>query len=125
MASHSLVDDGEVRDFVATGNKVFNGKKTYRDGIYNWEKIEFDRWTVDNPSQTVPRANSGGAGEEKVSDYFIEDGSFVRLRTVAIGVALASSAALAAIVALEIWLRATVGSLQVTFSCLRALAACQ
>lgn len=73
--------------FGVRGNQVFNAKKTFRFGVYNWEKSEVDRWTVDKPSQTVPRATSGG-GNYRVSDYFLEDGAFVRLRTVAIGYSL-------------------------------------
>ncbi len=74
--------------FGVRGNKVFNAKKIYRFGVYNWEKTEVGGWTVDNPSQTVPRANSGGAGTQRVSDYYLESGAFVRLRTVAVGYSL-------------------------------------
>lgn len=73
------------------GNKVFNAKKTFRFSVYNWEASEFDgRWTPENPNATKPRITNGGSNY-RVSDYFIEDGSFVRLRSVILGYSLPAS----------------------------------
>jgi TonB-linked SusC/RagA family outer membrane protein len=69
------------------GNKVFNAKKTFRFSVYNWEKSFTGRWTKDNPSQTEPRITNGGHNY-RVSDRFLEDGSFFRLRSVALGYSL-------------------------------------
>lgn len=43
-----------------------------------------DRWTPDNPSNTLPRANSAG-GQRILSSFHIEDGSYLRLKTFSLG----------------------------------------
>lgn len=78
-------------DFLgAKGNKVFNAKKTFRFSVYNWEASFVDRWTPENPSDTEPRITNGGHNY-RVSDRFLEDGSFFRLRSVALGYSLPPS----------------------------------
>lgn len=73
------------------GNQVFNAKKTFRFSVYNWEASEYaGRWTPENPNATTPRITNGGSNY-RVSDYFLEDGRFVRLRSVLIGYSLPSS----------------------------------
>jgi TonB-linked SusC/RagA family outer membrane protein len=75
-------------DFLGlSGNKVFNAKKTFRFSVYNWEKSFTERWTAENPSQTEPRITNGGHNY-RVSDRFIEDGSFFRLRSLSLGYSL-------------------------------------
>lgn len=76
--------------FGVRGNKVFNAKKTFRFAVYNWEKSAVDGWTKDKPSATEPRVTSGGVNY-RVSDFFLEDGSFTRLRSVAVGYSLPKS----------------------------------
>ncbi len=72
-------------DFIgAQGNKVFNSKETFRFGVYNWEQHYFDRWTADKPSLYEPRITNGGHNY-RVSDRFLHDGSFFRLRNVVLG----------------------------------------
>ena len=70
-----------------SGNKVYNAKETFRFGVYNWEKHVADAWTVENPSKTEPRVTNGGHNY-RVSDRFLQDGSFFRLRTLSIGYTL-------------------------------------
>jgi TonB-linked SusC/RagA family outer membrane protein len=75
-------------DFLGqSGNKVFNAKETFRFGVYNWEQHAFNRWTEANPSQTEPRITNGGHNY-RVSDRYIEDGSFFRLRSIVLGYSL-------------------------------------
>lgn len=75
-------------DFLgAKGNKVFNAKRTFRFSVYNWEASFLDRWTPENPSQTEPRITNGGHNY-RVSDRYLEDGSFFRLRSIALGYSL-------------------------------------
>lgn len=75
-------------DFVGqAGNKVFNAKETFRFGVYNWEQHFYDRWRPDQPSQSEPRITNGGHNY-RVSDRFIYDGGFVRLRSVVLGYSL-------------------------------------
>ncbi len=73
----------------ASGHQVFNAKETFRFSVYNWEKHVVDRWTPDNPSLTEPRITNGGHNY-RVSDRFLEDGSFVRLRSISLGYTLPS-----------------------------------
>jgi TonB-linked SusC/RagA family outer membrane protein len=75
-------------DFLGSqGNKVFNAKKTFRFSVYNWEKSFTDAWTEENPSDTEPRITNGGHNY-RVSDRFLEDGSFFRLRSLSFGYSL-------------------------------------
>ncbi|MEY3322592.1 MAG: hypothetical protein RLZZ417_2175 [Bacteroidota bacterium] len=71
------------------GNKILNAKKMFRGfGIPNFESSFLNRWNKDNPSETDPRITNGGYPNFVVSDYFLEDGSFFRLRTLGIGYTL-------------------------------------
>jgi len=73
--------------FGVSGNKVYNAKKAFRFSVYNWEKSYVDRWTPANPSNETPRITNGGHNY-RVSDFFLEDGSFLRLRSVVLGYTL-------------------------------------
>jgi TonB-linked SusC/RagA family outer membrane protein len=61
------------------GNEIYNGKNETRFTIYNFEGRVRDRWTPSNPSNTEPRLNYL-AGNYESSEYFLEDGSYLRLR---------------------------------------------
>ena len=74
----------------ASGHQVFNAKETFRFSVYNWEKHVVDRWTVDRPSLTEPRITNGGHNY-RVSDRFLEEGSFIRLRSITLGYTIPSS----------------------------------
>jgi hypothetical protein len=63
------------------GNKIFNGKEVVRPDPYNFEQHVFDRWTGEGTSNTEPRASFGGYNYS-ISDRFIQNGSFLRLRNV-------------------------------------------
>ena len=68
-----------------TGNQVYNAKKAARFSVYNWEASVFEgRWTPEHPTATQPRITNGGHNY-RVSDYYLEDGSFIRLRNVVLG----------------------------------------
>lgn len=72
-------------DFNGTiGNEVYNSKKQVRFNTYNFETSFLDRWTGEGTSNTEPRVTNGGHNYE-VSDRFIEDGSFLRLRNIQVG----------------------------------------
>ena len=70
-----------------TGNKIFNGKEVVRPDPYNFEKHVFDRWTGPGTSNIEPRPSFGGYNFTP-SDRFIQDGSFIRLRSVTLGYTL-------------------------------------
>lgn len=73
-----------------SGHKVFNAKETFRFATFNWEQHVADRWTVSNPSLTEPRITNT-AHNNKVSDRFLHDGSFFRLRNITLGYSLPKS----------------------------------
>ncbi len=70
-----------------TGNKIFNAKEVVRPDPYNFEAHVFDRWTGPGTSDTEPRPTFGG-NNYLVSDHFLYDGSFVRVRNVILGYTL-------------------------------------
>ena len=73
-----------------TGNKIFNAKEFIRPDAYNFEQHVMDRWTGEGTSNTEPRATFGGYNYMP-SDKFIQDGSFVRLRSLVLGYTLPES----------------------------------
>ncbi|MDJ1483871.1 TonB-dependent receptor [Cytophagaceae bacterium YF14B1] len=66
------------------GNKVYNGKKAFRLGVFDNVEADmaYSRWTPANGSQTEPAANGGNL---PASTYFLESGSFIRLNNVTLG----------------------------------------
>lgn len=72
--------------FWSYGNDILNLGR-YRAEGYQGASISqafFDnRWTEANPSNTYPRFNANGRFDN--SSYYVEDGSFLRLRNVTIG----------------------------------------
>jgi hypothetical protein len=72
------------------GNEIFNGKEVVRPDPYNFEARVMDRWTGPGTSTTVPRPSFGGYNYTP-SDYFIQDGSYFRLRNVMLGYTLPSN----------------------------------
>ncbi len=71
------------------GNDIFNGNRIYFEGNpsnvpnLNQYASYADRWTPENQSNTMFR--SGGYGPAYYSSRLIEDGSFLRLKTVSLG----------------------------------------
>ncbi|KAA5826429.1 TonB-dependent receptor [Algibacter amylolyticus] len=60
-------------DLEAGANRLFNGSK-----------VLLDSWTPTNPSTTQPRV-PGAPQNHSVSDRYVEDGSFARLKNISIG----------------------------------------
>ena len=69
------------------GNKIFNGKNAVRPDPYNFEATVLDRWTGPGTSNSEPKASFGGYNYTP-SDYFVQDGSFIRIRNVTLGYTL-------------------------------------
>ncbi|MEZ4829229.1 MAG: hypothetical protein R3C61_23525 [Bacteroidia bacterium] len=65
------------------GNEIYNGKKAVRPELYNFETSVLNRWTGEGTSDTEPRLTAGGLNYSP-SSWFVEDGSFVRLRNVSL-----------------------------------------
>lgn len=62
------------------GNEIYNAKNQTRFSVYNFEGRVRDRWTGEGTSESEPELD-GRAGNYEQSDYFIEDGSYLRLRS--------------------------------------------
>ena len=74
------------------GNDVFNGAQRPDLFYTNRSTAILDRWTPDNPSTTTPRvAWNDVNGNYRVSDLYIEDGSFLRVKNVQFGYTLPES----------------------------------
>ncbi|RMG18153.1 MAG: TonB-dependent receptor [Bacteroidetes bacterium] len=69
------------------GNQLVNAKKMARFGTPNFEASFLDRWTTEGSSHTEPRITNGGHNYE-MSERFLEDGSFLRLRSLQLGYSL-------------------------------------
>lgn len=80
------------------GGQVMNAnKQVFESGGYYTNSNEFadeaNHWTPNNPTNDIPRPNirTNGidpGGENRVSSWLIEDGSFIRLKTVSLGYGL-------------------------------------
>ncbi len=74
------------------GNEIINGNKQALElfnGQQNASTSALLRWTETNPSSTMPRAKLDPA--PVFSDQFIEDGSYIRLKTLNLGYSLPKS----------------------------------
>lgn len=77
------------------GNHLMNANRLIFEGnITNIHHVNqfaswADRWTPDNPSNTIHRA--GGGGPQVISSRTIEDGSYLRLKTVSLSYTLPTS----------------------------------
>jgi TonB-linked SusC/RagA family outer membrane protein len=62
------------------GNDIYNGKQAIRYTLLNYEDKFNDYWDGEGSSNEDPRPSEGGSNFLP-SSYFVEDGSFLRLRT--------------------------------------------
>ncbi len=70
-----------------SGNKILNGKEIVRPDPYNFEQHVMNRWTGPGTSYYEPRPTFGGYNYS-ISDRFIQDGSYFRLRNLTIAYSL-------------------------------------
>jgi TonB-dependent starch-binding outer membrane protein SusC len=67
------------------GNDILRNTERYLPYTNRTADI-LDRWTEENPSETTPRvAWTDTNGNTRVSDIFIEDGSFIRVKNLQVG----------------------------------------
>jgi hypothetical protein len=69
------------------GNLIFNRKQQRRFSEHNYDKKFNTYWKGKNTTNDNPRPSQGGVNFN-VSDYFMEDGSYLRLRTLTLDYAL-------------------------------------
>lgn len=78
------------------GNKIFNGLKLISlnpGGVgqnYNMDREILNAWTPQNTNTNIPRLVHGdpSGNYSKVSDFYVEDGSYVRLKNFTLGYSL-------------------------------------
>lgn len=84
--------DAEIFLQGVTGNDVFNANRIYQEGMsvaFNQYATVLDRWTGEGTSNSMPRAIYSDPNKNvRSSTRFIEDGSYLRLKTVSIGYTL-------------------------------------
>ncbi len=73
------------------GQKMYNGAKMFLYRFYRSADL-LNAWTPSNPDASVYRLSNADENENlRVSDYFLEDASFVRLRNLQVGYTLPQS----------------------------------
>jgi TonB-linked SusC/RagA family outer membrane protein len=75
-----------------SGNKIFNANRIYQEGMavaQNQTTAVLDRWEGEGTSNTMPRAVFNDPNKNtRVSDRFIEDGSYLRIKNITLGYTL-------------------------------------
>ncbi|WP_266367241.1 SusC/RagA family TonB-linked outer membrane protein [Tellurirhabdus rosea] len=74
-----------------SGHQLYNAMAYWLNGYqgrYNAGTQVLDRWTPERPSLTQPRATAGNTHNFRASDWFVENGSYLRLRHVEVGYTL-------------------------------------
>ncbi len=68
------------------GNDIFRSYERSDITFTNYQTFWLDRWTPENPNNDYPRLiSSDPNGNQRPSDFYLEDGTFVRLRNVQLG----------------------------------------
>ena len=75
--------------YAALGHKIVRNYERQQP-YANQLGYVMDRWTVDNPSNENPRVTTSLNRNGVFSDYFVEDGSYLRIRNVQLGYVLPS-----------------------------------
>tara|TARA_R110000868_G_scaffold89492_1_gene249083 strand:+ start:3527 stop:6640 length:3114 start_codon:yes stop_codon:yes gene_type:complete len=76
----------------ATGNKIFQGLKRLDIENANYQTSALGRWVGEGTSNTFPRltTNDSNGNFSNPSDFYLEDGDYLRFKTVQIGYTLPS-----------------------------------
>jgi len=78
-----------------SGNKIFNANRIYTEGMavaYNQTTAVLDRWSGPGTSNIMPRAVFNDPNKNtRVSNRYIEDGSYLRIKNVTFGYTLPKS----------------------------------
>jgi TonB-linked SusC/RagA family outer membrane protein len=74
----------------AAGNKIFQGLRRLDIGNSNYQTKALSRWTGEGTSTTYPRLISSDPNGNfgKMSDFYLEDGDYARLKIVQLGYTL-------------------------------------
>lgn len=78
-----------------SGNKIYNGLRQDLEGMnleYNYAQSTLNAWTPENMETNIPRAVIDDPNQNaRTSDRFLEDGSYLRLKTLQIGYSITNS----------------------------------
>ena len=79
----------------AQGNEVLNANRFYTEGmtrLFNMGTDVLDAWTPENPNTDIPRAIISDPNRNaRISDRYVEDGSFLRVKFLSVGYSLPES----------------------------------
>lgn len=71
------------------GNKVYNGNRATRLAGYNFDLDQYkNRWHGEGTSNTYPATLNGTSSYDYPSNFFVESGSYFRIRNVQLGYSL-------------------------------------
>jgi TonB-dependent starch-binding outer membrane protein SusC len=70
--------------FASVGNEIVRNYERNQK-LTNRTAYSLDRWTGEGTSNTTPRVTTGATSNILFSDYYVEDGSFIRLQNVQLG----------------------------------------
>lgn len=71
-----------------TGNKIFQGLRRLDIQEANYTTAILNRWTGEGSSNEVPRLDNSSVNFGKMSDYYLQDGDFLRLKVLQLGYSL-------------------------------------
>jgi len=77
--------------FASVGNEIVRNYERNQP-LTNRSIYYLDRWTGEGTSNSFPRVTSGANSNSLFSDFFVEDGSFVRLQNVQLGYSFSDEA---------------------------------
>ncbi len=82
--------DAQVQFNGVYGSQIYNAARYWTEGMqrnFNYDANTLNRWIseAEPGNGRVPRANSNDANNGRVSNRYIEDGSFLRLRNLTVG----------------------------------------
>ena len=75
--------------YASIGNDVVRSYERFLT-YSNKPALYLDRWTGEGTSNTTPRASTNASNNYLFSDFFVEDGSFLRIQNVQVGYSLPS-----------------------------------
>ena len=70
--------------YAAVGQKIIRNYERQQPYANQLDYV-LDRWTVDNPSSEIPVYTTSSNRNGVFSDFFVEDGSFLRVRNIQLG----------------------------------------
>ncbi len=73
--------------FASVGNEIVRNYERNQQ-LVNRSVYTLDRWTGEGTSTDTPRVTTGATSNELFSDFFVEDGSFVRIQNAQVGYTL-------------------------------------